>query len=66
MRKFVLMCVLVSVCLSLLLIPSTFARNEMATAAADTTAPVVWIVSPTDGSQRSQWRRPGIRPGRRL
>jgi hypothetical protein len=26
----------------------------------------VWIVSPTDGSQRSQWRRPGIRPGRRL
>lgn len=50
MRKFVLMCVLVVVCLSLLVIPSTFARTEAAVTADDTTAPVVWIVSPTDGS----------------
>lgn len=50
MRKYVLMCVLVIVCLSLLIIPSTFARTQPATTAGDTTAPVVWIVSPTDGS----------------
>ena len=48
MRKYVLMCVLVIVCLSLSIIPSTFARTQ--TTAGDTTAPVVWIVSPTDGS----------------
>lgn len=50
MRKYVLMCVLVIVCLSLLIIPSTFARTQTATTASDTTAPVVWIVSPADGS----------------
>ena len=50
MRKYVLVCVLVIVCLSLLIIPSTFARTQTATTAGDTTAPVVYIVSPTDGS----------------
>lgn len=50
MRKFVLMCVLVVVCLSLLIIPSTFAKTEAPVTADDATAPVVWIVSPTDGS----------------
>ena len=49
MRKYVLVCVLVIVCLNLLISPSTFARTETVTA-ADTTAPVVWIAAPTDGS----------------
>lgn len=50
MRRFASMCVLVIVCLSLLIIPSTFAKTQAAVMAGDTTAPVVWIVSPTEGS----------------
>ena len=50
MRRFASMCVLVIVCLSLLAIPSTFAKTQAAATAGDTTAPVVWIVSPTEGS----------------
>lgn len=50
MRRFASMCVLVIVCLSLLIIPSTFAKTRAAVMAGDTTAPVVWIVSPTEGS----------------
>lgn len=50
MRKYAFVCVLVIVCLNLLISPSTFAKTETVTTAADTTTPVVWIVSPADGT----------------
>src|SRR5215208_1167704 len=53
MRKYVLMCLFVLVCLILLIIPRAFARTSPAATAGDTTAPVIWIVSPTDGSSVS-------------
>src|SRR5262249_4832924 len=43
-------CVMAMVCLSLVLIPCSSLSAQTKTAGPDTTAPVVYIVSPTDGS----------------
>lgn len=53
MAKHLSKCVLAMVCLSLVLIPGSSLASHAAatqTAAGDTTPPVLWIVSPTDGS----------------
>ncbi len=53
MANYLIKSVLTLVCLTLVLVPGTFARNHPPASvqpAGDTTPPVVWIVSPTDGT----------------